>query len=119
MISLVVPCIGFYILKYRCIETWASPTASDWPNTASPIACLTPGTYGIPVPRHKPDAKVCQQRFNELCTLVRNDRRKKTKIIFFYFNIDGTYTKILGRFSWFNFCSYWFGKTFLFFLNRN
>ena len=71
MVSMIVPCIGLYILKYRCIEAWASPTASGWPNTASPAVCLTPGTYGIPVPRHKPDAKVCQQRFNELCTLVR------------------------------------------------
>ena len=70
MLTLVVPCIGLYILKYRCIEAWSTPTASTWPNTASPILCLTPGTYGIPVPRHKPDARVCQQRFNELCTLV-------------------------------------------------
>ncbi len=23
MISMVVPCIDFYILKYRCIATWA------------------------------------------------------------------------------------------------
>ncbi len=80
--GMVVPCIGFYILKYRCIETWTFPTASGWPDTASPVACLTPGTYGIPAPRHKPDAKVCQQRFNELCTLVRNDRKKKQKCYF-------------------------------------
>ncbi len=70
MLTLVVPCIGLYILKYRCLEAWAVPTASNWPNTASPVLCLTPGTYGIPVPRQKPDVKVCQQRFNELCTLV-------------------------------------------------
>ncbi len=82
MLIMVVPCIGFYILKYRCVETWASPTLSSWPDTASPVACLTPGTYGIPVPRYKPDAKVCQQRFNELCTLVRNDRKKKQKCYF-------------------------------------
>jgi len=80
--GMVVPCIGFYILKYRCIETWTFPTASGWADTASPVACLTPGTYGIPAPRHKPDAKVCQQRFNELCTLVRNDRKKKQKCYF-------------------------------------
>ena len=71
MVSLVVPCIGLYILKYRCMEAWASLPASGWPNSASPVVCLTPGTYGIPVPRHKPDVRVCQQRFNELCTLVR------------------------------------------------
>jgi hypothetical protein len=70
---MVVPSIGLYILKSRCIETWAAPTASGWPNSASPVACLTPGTYGIPVPKHKPDVKVCQQRFNELCTLVSDD----------------------------------------------
>lgn len=74
MVSLVVPCIGLHILKYRCIEAWAPPPASGWPQSASPMVCLTPGTYGIPVPRHKPDAKVCQQRFNELCTLVRRQR---------------------------------------------
>jgi hypothetical protein len=72
MLTLVVPCIGLYILKYRCFEAWTIPTASDWPNTASPVLCFTPGTYGIPAPKQRPDAKVCQQRFNELCTLVRN-----------------------------------------------
>jgi hypothetical protein len=73
LLMMVVPSIGLYILKSRCIETWAAPTASGWPNSASPVACLTPGTYGIPVPKHKPDVKVCQQRFNELCTLVSDD----------------------------------------------
>lgn len=72
MLTLVVPCIGLYILKYRCVEAMTPPTASGFPNTASPVLCLTPGTYGIPVPKQKPDVKVCQQRFNELCTLVRN-----------------------------------------------
>ena len=75
MIALMVPCIGLYILEYRCKEAWGSPTASGWPDSASPIVCLTPGTYGIPPPRQKPDAKVCQQRFNELCTLVRTDTK--------------------------------------------
>jgi len=75
MLSMMIPCIGFYILKYRCIETWSVPPASGWPNSAAPIACLTPGTYGIPVPRIKPDAKVCQQRFNELCTLTEHTPR--------------------------------------------
>ncbi len=84
MISMVVPCIGFYILKYRCIATWSIPTASGWPDSATPIACLTPGTYGIPVPRHKPDARVCQQRFNELCTLVRNDEKNILSMIFIW-----------------------------------
>ena len=70
MLALVVPCIGLYILKHRCLEAWAAPTASGFANTASPILCLTPGTYGIPVPKHKPDVRACQQRFNELCTLV-------------------------------------------------
>jgi hypothetical protein len=76
LLMMVIPCIGLYILKYRCIETWASPTASGWPNSASPVACLTPGTYGIPAPREKPDVRVCQQRFNELCTLVRDDGKE-------------------------------------------
>ncbi|CAF0905027.1 unnamed protein product [Adineta steineri] len=75
MISMVIPCIGLYILKYRCHEAWATPTASSWPNTASPVACLTPGTYGIPVPKQKPDLKVCQERFNELCTLTEHTPR--------------------------------------------
>jgi hypothetical protein len=44
MISMVVPCISFYILKYRCIATWVISTASGWSNTAIPIACLTLGT---------------------------------------------------------------------------
>ena len=74
--AMVIPCIALYILKYRCMETWSRPTISDWPDTAAPIACLTPGTYGIPPPRYKPDAKVCQQRFNEFCTLVRNRTKK-------------------------------------------
>ncbi len=82
---MVVPCIALYVLKYRCIETWAKPTASGWPDSAAPIPCLTPGTYGIPAPRHKPDAKVCLQRFNELCTLVSDtNRKKKRKFSFVY-----------------------------------
>jgi len=75
MLMLVVPCIGLHILKYRCIEAWSTPTASGFPNSASPIVCLTPGTYGIPVPQHKPDVRVCQQRFNDLCTLTENTPR--------------------------------------------
>ena len=74
ILALFVPCIGLYVLKHRCNEAFSSPTASGWPNTASPMLCLTPGTYGIPAPRHKPDARVCQQRFNELCTLVSTMR---------------------------------------------
>ena len=81
MLTLVVPCIGLYILKYRCIEAWAAPTASGYANTASPVFCLTPGTYGIPVPKHKPDVHACQQRFKDLCTLV-SDRR--TRVIVFF-----------------------------------
>ena len=70
MLFLVVPCIGLHILKYRCFEARPPPTALGWPNTVSPTICLTPLSYGIPPPKHKPDAKVCQQRFNELCSLV-------------------------------------------------
>ncbi len=81
---MVVPCISFYILKYRCIATWAISTASGSSTAAVPIACLTLGTYGIPVPRHKPDAEVCQQRFNELCTLVRNDEKDILSMIFIW-----------------------------------
>lgn len=95
LISMVIPCIGLYILKYRCIETWAVPSVSGFPNTNTPIACLTPGTYGIPVPRLKPDVKVCQQRFNELCTLVRPARG--THMSFkLHFVLDGAYTALLG-----------------------
>jgi len=71
MMSMTIPCIGLYILQYRCLDTWSKPTASGWPDSAAPYACLTPGTYGIPPPRQKPDARVCQQRFSELCTLVK------------------------------------------------
>ena len=95
MVSLVVPCIGLHILKYRCIEAWASPPASGWPNSASPIVCLTPGTYGLPVPRHKPDVRVCQQRFNELCTLVRWTLLTTTR--FALLIADRTYAEVLGR----------------------
>ncbi|CAF3926288.1 unnamed protein product, partial [Rotaria sp. Silwood1] len=45
-----VPCIDFYILKYHCDEAFATPTTSGVTNTASPVLCLTPGTYGIPEP---------------------------------------------------------------------
>jgi hypothetical protein len=81
-----------YVLKYRCTETWARPTGSGWPDTAAPIACLTPGTYGIPPPRRKPDARVCQQKFNELCSLVNSFPKKKKSILINYvcFSIDGT-----------------------------
>jgi hypothetical protein len=89
MLTLVVPCIGLYILKYRCIEAWAVPTASGWPNTASPVLCLTPGTYGIPVPRQKPDAKVCQQRFNELCTLTEHTPRYLAALVGSFFVVIG------------------------------
>ncbi|CAF1252884.1 unnamed protein product, partial [Adineta ricciae] len=70
VLALMVPCISLYILQFRCLEAWHISSASDFPNTASPVLCLTPGTYGIPVPKHKPDVKVCQQQFNELCTLT-------------------------------------------------
>lgn len=66
----MIPCIGLHILKHRCLEAWAPPTASGWPNTASPIACFTPGTYGLPVPKLKPDMRACQQKFNDLCSVV-------------------------------------------------
>ncbi|CAF1278960.1 unnamed protein product [Adineta steineri] len=89
MLSLVVPCIGLYILKHRCIEAWAVPTPSDWPNTASPALCLTPGTYGIPVPKQKPDAKVCQQRFNELCTLTEYTPQYLAALIGSFFVVMG------------------------------
>lgn len=81
MLSLVVPSIGLYILKYRCLEAWAVPPASGWPNSAAPIRCLTPGTYGLPVPRQKPDVKACQQRFNELCTLVSERNTKRNNVL--------------------------------------
>lgn len=67
---MMIPCIALYVLQYRCHETWGKPTVSGSPDTIAPISCLTPGTYGIPVPKYKPDLKVCQNQFNELCTLV-------------------------------------------------
>ena len=82
MMSMTIPCIGLYILQYRCLDTWSKPTASGWPDSAAPYACLTPGTYGIPPPRQKPDARVCQQRFSELCTLV------KICDLLFFFSIE-------------------------------
>ncbi|CAF0848258.1 unnamed protein product [Adineta ricciae] len=75
MITTVIPCVGLYVLKSRCDETWGRPTLSGQPNSAAPIACLTPATYGLPVPREKPDLKVCQQEFNELCTLTEHALR--------------------------------------------
>ena len=67
---LTVPCIGLYVLKYRCIEAWGASNISTGGISAGPVLCLTPGTYGIPLPRHKPDVKACERRFIELCTLV-------------------------------------------------
>jgi len=89
VVSLVIPCIGLHILKYRCIEAWAPPPASGWPQSASPMVCLTPGTYGIPVPRHKPDVKVCQQRFNELCTLIEHTPRYWAALVGAFFVVMG------------------------------
>ncbi|CAF3375362.1 unnamed protein product [Rotaria sp. Silwood1] len=89
MISMMIPCIGLYILDHRCTETWVGQTASGWPNTASPIACLTPGTYGIPVPKHKPDVKACQQKFNELCTLTNHTLK-------FWAGLVGSFFVVIG-----------------------
>ena len=105
----MVPCISLYILQYRCLEAWSISSASDFPNTASPVLCLTPGTYGIPVPKHKPDVKVCQQQFNELCTLVREWSVK----YYSFLNdllIDELYTKISSCLVWFILCCFGLGK---------
>ena len=56
--------------------------------------CLTPSTYGIPVPKEKPDVKVCSTRFNELCTLVR------ILLEFFLFLLSSNYRKNIYHFTW-------------------
>ena len=113
MIIMMVPCIGLYILEYRCNEAWESPTASGWPDSASPIVCLTPGTYGIPAPKYKPDVKVCQQRFNDLCTLVRDDGKDMYKESYAsIFDLDESFIKICLRISWFIFCCFGSGMNF-------
>ncbi|CAF0720954.1 unnamed protein product [Rotaria sordida] len=89
MLTLVVPCIGFYILKYRCDEAFATPTTSGVTNTAPPVLCLTPGTYGIPVPKQKPDVKVCQQRFFALCALTEYTPRYVVALIGSFFVVMG------------------------------
>ncbi|UJR35529.1 hypothetical protein I4U23_028283 [Adineta vaga] len=89
MLALVVPIIGLYILKHRCMEAWTISTASGLPNTASPVLCLTPGTYGIPTPRYKPDAKACQQQFNDLCTLTEHIPRYAIALL-------GSFLVVLG-----------------------
>ncbi|CAF1466881.1 unnamed protein product [Rotaria sp. Silwood1] len=85
----VVPCIDFYILKYHCDEAFATPTTSGVTNTASPVLCLTPGTYGIPVPKQKPDVKVCQHRFFELCALTGYTPRYFAALIGSFFVVMG------------------------------
>lgn len=68
LLGLMVPCIGLYILKHRCKEVLDRPTTG---NAAKPLLCLTPGTYGIPLPKHKPDAQVCEENFRDLCKLTQ------------------------------------------------
>ncbi|CAF3921497.1 unnamed protein product [Rotaria sp. Silwood1] len=89
MLTLVVLCIDFYILKYHCDEAFATPTTSGVTNTASPVLCLTPGTYGIPVPKQKPDVKVCQHRFFELCALTNYTPRYFAALIGSFFVVMG------------------------------
>lgn len=115
MLTLVIPCIGLYMLKNRCNEGRSPTTTSDLSNSGSPVLCLTPGTYGIPPPEQKPDAKVCPQQLNDLCKLVRH-RFFLVKIHYFINSffllhfIDRTYIQIFSSFSWIIFCSYGFGK---------
>lgn len=89
MLTLILPCIALYILKYRCLEAWSNPTRSDFPNTASPMLCLTPATYGIPVPKYKPDAKVCQQQFSDLCALTNYTPRYFAALVGSFFVVMG------------------------------
>lgn len=75
MIVLTLPSISLYILKHRCEEALKNSMPSGWTDTVSPTVCLTPKTYGLPVPSHKPDVSVCHKRFYELCSVVRYHNR--------------------------------------------
>lgn len=72
MIALTLPSISLYILKHRCEEALKNSMPSGWTDTVSPTVCLTPKTYGLPVPSHKPDVSVCHKRFYELCSVTEH-----------------------------------------------
>ncbi|CAF3645284.1 unnamed protein product [Rotaria sp. Silwood1] len=81
--------ITYLVIYYVNISSFATPTTSGVTNTASPVLCLTPGTYGIPVPKHKPDVKVCQHRFFELCALTNYTPRYFAALIGSFFVVMG------------------------------
>jgi len=70
MLTLVIPCMSLYILKSRCNEAFPNSISSVELTSPPIVSCLTPGSYGIPVPKLKPDVKICQERFKELCALT-------------------------------------------------
>ncbi|CAF3251440.1 unnamed protein product [Rotaria socialis] len=72
MLTLVIPCMSVYILKSRCDEAFPKWIASVEQTSSPIVSCLTPGSYGIPVPKQKPDVKICQDRFKDLCTLTNH-----------------------------------------------
>lgn len=65
--------MSLYILKFRCGEpVQATINTSNGAVNTPTTTCLTPGSYGLPAPKQKPDVKICQNELNALCELVKN-----------------------------------------------